>query len=800
MCSRVSQIWRKIWGWWNLDFPVVFPSFSIGDLAAGSIATHGCPRSKKILYGVLWRIWKWRNKVVNANPSEVPKILENDVFPAIQRVSKSWISAHFKSNDVNWNCWIQRSKEIAGLMLMTMEPEHEEGQSVSSYVVKMKGYIDNLEHLGLPVTLGLGLVMEGVDRINELRDEILVNNIMSRLDCTTKELIRTTATISKRWKNLWTQLPHLIFSNRDDDTYFGNDDTVCDYISFVDNTLNQCPANLNLKRFKLYINYINIPFEGRSKHINYYSVVNSEFKLQANRWIRYAISRNVEDVDLWLHLRVGQEEFTFEDEIFFKTSCITRMTLSYFRFNPPNGAISWERLECLFLYNVALDEDMIEKILSGSPFLESLELKKCHGYRRIDVTSRSVKKLVFSDYYYRIYGDYIDCIKINAPYISSLTINGYFELDPVLLDVSSLIKAELDYSIDAGMSDDTTYEEMLRGLLESLDHVKDVIINDFWWEIYSHLKAHGDISNVGIDCKPDQQYTWTRTVSAIKVRCMKEVKCFNAPLQPSEIVVVKRVVQDKLPEGVNEHGLRTPVQSVELTSEVLDFLRVFITFDVDGDDALNEQEPEDVFSTAPESPWSEAPYANAAETNVLGGMSFDGFLSQWALMTLLNPVLSVENLVYIGYVGDLSSACFVFGPKEAGKSSLLDSFVGKPFSEVYTPTTEERYTVNMVDQPYRINKTLILREIPEDAIEKLLVNKEALGACDMAVFVHDSSKEASWIRATELLVQVASHGESNGYEVLCLIVAAKDDLEPYPNAIEALTGVSQHMGIQALYQ
>ncbi|GKE97997.1 mitochondrial Rho GTPase 1-like protein [Tanacetum coccineum] len=118
-----------------------------------------------------------------------------------------------------------------------------------------------------------------------------------------------------------------------------------------------------------------------------------------------------------------------------------------------------------------------------------------------------------------------------------------------------------------------------------------------------------------------------------------QVKCCN---------VLKRVVQDKLPEGVNEHGLtlagflflhaqlfengrletiwtvlrkfgynnvirlgsdyllpeikRTPDQSVELTSEVLDFHRgVFITFDVDGVDALNEQEIEDVFSTAPES-------------------------------------------------------------------------------------------------------------------------------------------------------------------------------------------------------
>nr|GFC75812.1 zinc finger, CCHC-type [Tanacetum cinerariifolium] len=85
----------------------------------------------------------------------------------------------------------------AGLMLMTMEPEiqrnlkplhahemlkelktlfsqqaeqellqttrdfhscrQEEGQSVSSYVLKIKGYIDNLERLGNPVTLGLGV-------------------------------------------------------------------------------------------------------------------------------------------------------------------------------------------------------------------------------------------------------------------------------------------------------------------------------------------------------------------------------------------------------------------------------------------------------------------------------------------------------------------------------------------------------------------------------------------------------------------------------------------------------------------
>jgi Ras family protein T1 len=34
-------------------------------------------------------------------------------------------------------------------------------------------------------------------------------------------------------------------------------------------------------------------------------------------------------------------------------------------------------------------------------------------------------------------------------------------------------------------------------------------------------------------------------------------------------------------------------------------------------------------------------------------------------------------------------------------------------------------------------KTLVLREIPEEGVSKLLLDKESLAACDVAVFVHD---------------------------------------------------------------
>lgn len=47
----------------------------------------------------------------------------------------------------------------------------------------------------------------------------------------------------------------------------------------------------------------------------------------------------------------------------------------------------------------------------------------------------------------------------------------------------------------------------------------------------------------------------------------------------------------------------------------------------------------------------------------------------------------------------------------------------------------------------------------------------------------------SWKKTAELLVEVAGHAEDIGYEVPSLIVAAKDDLDAYPMAIQDSTRV-----------
>ncbi|GKE13435.1 zinc finger, CCHC-type containing protein, partial [Tanacetum coccineum] len=139
--------------------------------------------------------------------------------PEGQQVAPEILTAHA--------AWIKGSKEIAGLMLMTMEPDiqqnlenlhayemlqelktlfaqqaeqellqtvrefhsckQEEGQSVSSYILKMKGYIDNLEHLGHPVSLNLGVSLILISLRKEF-DSFVQNYNMHSMGKTVNEL------------------------------------------------------------------------------------------------------------------------------------------------------------------------------------------------------------------------------------------------------------------------------------------------------------------------------------------------------------------------------------------------------------------------------------------------------------------------------------------------------------------------------------------------------------------------------------------------------------------------------------
>ncbi|KAL4563322.1 hypothetical protein LXL04_027362 [Taraxacum kok-saghyz] len=308
------------------------------------------------------------------------------------------------------------------------------------------------------------IVEEGKeDRFSALPDSLLIE-ILSRLP-STEYAIRTGA-LSKRCKHLWTLVPTLIFNHLAENPL---------WFDIVDKTLTQC-RQLKLKRFEVDTSY------------------DIRFQSQVNDWIRYAIRCNVEELNLSLWSNGLKAEFLL-DQSFFDCSFFTDLVLRGCIFNPI-GAISWKSLHKLCIFDSKLDEDLIGNILSGSPLLETLELDSCYGFRLLDITSKSVKKLVLNGY--NDPEDEIDLLAdvifINAPNVLSLSIQGNLLLwNVLLLDVSSVVEAYLDYKKMGywEINRKEEKEEMLKRFILKLCNVKVLRIGCFCDKVLSRLEAKG---------------------------------------------------------------------------------------------------------------------------------------------------------------------------------------------------------------------------------------------------------------------------------------------------------------------
>ncbi|KAE9461807.1 hypothetical protein C3L33_06298, partial [Rhododendron williamsianum] len=176
-----------------------------------------------------------------------------------------------------------------------------------------------------------------VDRISEFPDSILVH-ILSLLRI---EYAVRTQVLSKRWRFLWTFLPSLLFcySAFDDDRGEGEDFRVArntDFVNFVGKTL--FASNCKLKKF---------------------------------------------EVDICYHPRLLRMSIRGLDSP--RERALRSLTFNSV-LTPPTRKLS--------IGDVELSNDVIERILAGSPVLETLELHSCEGFSRLAVTNSCVKKLI----------------------------------------------------------------------------------------------------------------------------------------------------------------------------------------------------------------------------------------------------------------------------------------------------------------------------------------------------------------------------------------------------------------------
>ncbi|KAK9847488.1 hypothetical protein WJX84_010427 [Apatococcus fuscideae] len=207
-----------------------------------------------------------------------------------------------------------------------------------------------------------------------------------------------------------------------------------------------------------------------------------------------------------------------------------------------------------------------------------------------------------------------------------------------------------------------------------------------------------------------------------------QTKCFSAPLQPEELVGIKKVVADKVPGGINQKGLTldgfiflnalfiergrlettwailrcfgygnnlrlneseiaaarlvpAPDQVAELTPDVRKFLlQKFKDADTDRDQLLSPEELQHLWSTAPDSPWQGPRYSGTmVETAGRGCLTREGFVSMWTFMAATDHLAAVEYLVYLGYEGPITGILQLKGRRQELTSRSTTKAVPRSF-------------------------------------------------------------------------------------------------------------------------
>ncbi|XP_020292184.1 mitochondrial Rho GTPase isoform X2 [Pseudomyrmex gracilis] len=318
--------------------------------------------------------------------------------------------------------------------------------------------------------------------------------------------------------------------------------------------------------------------------------------------------------------------------------------------------------------------------------------------------------------------------------------------------------------------------------------------------------------------------------------------CFNTPLQPQVLEDVKAVLSKNICDGIcngcvtmkgfmylqclfiqrgrNETTwavlrkfgydnelqmskdyinppLKVPIGcTTELSHKGQEFLTLlFMQHDRDRDGALSPPEMESLFSRCLIPPWGDE-YKYTVPTNEKGWITFQGYMCQWALLTLTNVRKTLEYMAYLGYnmynnecqtssivvtrekKVDLAKkqssrnvyTCHVIGPKSSGKTTLCRTFIDPKLEKLNDKVvpSNAHVTVNTV-HVYGQEKMIILRDINVLNVQDALTPAEI--QCDAAALVYDASNSKSFEYIARIYIKYFADSK-----IPVLIIANKSDL------------------------
>ncbi|XP_010324473.1 F-box protein At5g03100-like [Solanum lycopersicum] len=312
------------------------------------------------------------------------------------------------------------------------------------------------------------------DRLSDLSEPIQLHILSMLPNC--KQVVQTSV-LSSQWRSHWKSVPaSLNFDSTDDEDLPG-------FACTVNREIHYWRSCYKIKSFSV----CPPTYDG--------SILDSDLYF----WLYFATYiAKVEDFTLRF-CDTGFPEAVYDFPEFAYTNTVLRNLVLQNCELKPFGNVKWSNLVSLSIGDAEIKEDVMEKILSGSPNLECLELDKVLGIRHLKISSVKLRKLIVTIYerlkYDNEHYDEFYSIEIDAPYIRHLELWGSCcnEMHFQLRNVTSLVTAVLSLTVDFSGVEDSSEKECryLQELLRHVAHVKDLELGPWCIKCLSILELKG---------------------------------------------------------------------------------------------------------------------------------------------------------------------------------------------------------------------------------------------------------------------------------------------------------------------
>ncbi|XP_065858729.1 F-box/LRR-repeat protein 25-like [Euphorbia lathyris] len=182
-------------------------------------------------------------------------------------------------------------------------------------------------------------------------------------------------------------------------------------------------------------------------------------------WVHFAAKKDVKE--LILDCDGAKVEFGHEyplPQFIFNNSSLVKMKICACDFRP-NGKVNWESLKSLRLDHSEFSDQAVENVLSGSPLLEYLELRRCGFQGALAIASEHLKTFILDEF-----GKNCRLLEISCPNLESLKISGNVGSTCLkLTNLPSSLHATLDlYVLE---SDDISPDDCMNLVEETMKQI-----------------------------------------------------------------------------------------------------------------------------------------------------------------------------------------------------------------------------------------------------------------------------------------------------------------------------------------